>query len=92
MPLPTPAYITAAHPSRPAAESRSITREDANTITNAPAAPPTKRSSRNAPRLVVNAMAPAVSPLSASAAKSQIRRSPGAARQAAARAPTKYPR
>ena len=92
MPLPTPAYITAAHPSRPAAASRSITREDASTITRAPAAPPTKRRGRNRPRLVVSAMAPVLSPLTTSAPMSQKRASPGTGRHAAASAPTKYPR
>ena len=69
-----------------------MTREDANTIASAPAAPFANRRTRNGPRPVVSAMAPVVRPLTARAPSSQPAGLPGKDRRAAASAPSRYPR
>src|SRR5262249_7588447 len=76
MPVPTPAKCTADSSGRPAAPSRSSTSAEANTSTNAVATPPRKRRARNIAFEETKAMAPVVTALAASPARSQRRRDP----------------
>jgi len=91
IPQPTPAKWTAEGPGRPAAASRSSTRVEAKTRTNALATPATKRSPRNTGYDVVRPIAPVESALTASAARNQWRLLPGSFADVEARAPIRYP-